>query len=834
MATIEEALRRFNPADIQADLAAAERERTEITNRFPLERWPEMPLEDYALGQDRDKEQVFSWWLEFGSMHMGDMRGGFSNKFAIYRRKTEGTWSYRPEFTNEREAWDTLRQGFVTMLDYAQQGRWNEIDGIKGLYGTRSVRAKVLHTYFPDQVLPIYSSDHLNHFLNELGVPREARRNLEVVALNRLLLDKLRKYPEASTWNTVELMYMLYQWNRPLKEVIAQKIVKIAPGPEGEYWQNCLENGYIRVGWDDVGDLRAYQNENDFRVAFEAAFSTLYNEHQQTIRKNADELWTLRGLKAGDKIVANRGVSAVLGIGTVTGVGYEWLAGVDEYRHAIRVTWDTTHAREMALPDHWRMVTVAPVSPELYQQIIRVTDQEAEPVPAPIFGPIADALERKGQVILHGPPGTGKTYHALNFAKWWLARENGGATGMDKARQTPRRVWWVVANPKTWDWNKLFREGSVEYRYGRLQRNYPLVQPGDLVVGYTAAPEKRITALARIREGLHGERDEQKITLEPLHRIENGLSYSELTEDETLRHSEPVRFRCQGTLFRLESEEAEYLFSLLAERDPQIADFVDQTELTVEAANPLTLVTFHPSYSYEDFIEGFRPQDSGEGLRLRLADGLFKTVCSTASAHPDRKFLIIVDEINRANLAKVFGEIITLLERDKRGIPVLLPQSKDPFVVPKNVYMLGTMNTSDRSIRLMDAALRRRFSFIEIMPDLALLRGAQIDGRLELYDYLTLLNSRISRVHGREKQIGHAFFLESGQPVSEASDFAQRFRQEILPLLQEYCYDDYAQLAEYVGVSLVDIENATLRDDVLYDDDRLVSALAEFTAVASA
>src|SRR5579884_533634 len=108
------------------------------------------------------------------------------------------------------------------------------------------------------------------------------------------------------------------------------------------------------------------------------------------------------------------------------------------------------------------------------------------------------------------------------------------------------------------------------------------------------------------------------------------------------------------------------------------------------------------------------------------------------------------------------------------------------------------MNTADRSIKLLDAALRRRFAFIEIMPDVTLLRGAVVSG-LSLDAFLATLNERIARLEGREKQIGHAFLLDNGQAVDEPKEFVDRFRQEILPLLQEYCYDDYAELARYVG-----------------------------------
>lgn len=240
----------------------------------------------------------------------------------------------------------------------------------------------------------------------------------------------------------------------------------------------------------------------------------------------------------------------------------------------------------------------------------------------------------------------------------------------------------------------------------------------------------------------------------------------------------------------------------------------------------LTILTFHPSYSYEDFIEGFRPVEATEGLSLRLEDGVFKRLCREAQAHPTRKHILLIDEINRANLAKVFGELLTLLEVDKRGLPVVLPQSKERFTVPPNVYLLGTMNTADRSIKLLDVALRRRFAFVELMPDLEALRGAKVR-ELAVDDFLEELNRRIARRHGREKQIGQSFFLDRDEPISDPDEFARRFRQEVLPLLQEYCYEDFGALAEILGDGLVDREAQTLNEERLDDPEALLAALVD-------
>lgn len=252
---------------------------------------------------------------------------------------------------------------------------------------------------------------------------------------------------------------------------------------------------------------------------------------------------------------------------------------------------------------------------------------------------------------------------------------------------------------------------------------------------------------------------------------------------------------------------------------------------TGAGAGQLTVLTFHPSYSYEDFIEGFKPAPGGDGaLRLILQAGVFKRVCHEASKYRDRRYLVLIDEINRANLASVFGESLTLLERDKRGMAIVLPQSKEPFAIPPNVYLLGTMNTADKSIKVLDSALRRRFAWNEVLPDPTLLAGASVGG-LALDRFLEELNRRVARREGREKQIGHAYLLDAGKPVATPEEFAARFRQEILPLLQEYCYDDYAELAVYVGQALVDGEGQRLNNVLLDDPDALIAVLTvEFAA----
>lgn len=207
----------------------------------------------------------------------------------------------------------------------------------------------------------------------------------------------------------------------------------------------------------------------------------------------------------------------------------------------------------------------------------------------------------------------------------------------------------------------------------------------------------------------------------------------------------------------------------------------------------IAFVTFHQSYSYEDFVEGIRPVTKNGVVNYEVRQGIFRQMCDRAEIDPDNNYVLIVDEINRANISKVFGELITLLEPDKRlgetnAIKVRLPYSGDEFGIPSNLYLIGTMNTADRSIALLDTALRRRFEFKEMMPKPELLKT--VEG-INLAALLTGLNRRIEYLYDRDHTIGHAFFMN----VQSLAELDAVFRRKVIPLLQEYFYEDWAKIA---------------------------------------
>lgn len=217
----------------------------------------------------------------------------------------------------------------------------------------------------------------------------------------------------------------------------------------------------------------------------------------------------------------------------------------------------------------------------------------------------------------------------------------------------------------------------------------------------------------------------------------------------------------------------------------------------------IAFTTFHQSYGYEEFIEGIKPKTKDGQITYEVEAGVFKKFCEKATDDKDKKFVFIIDEINRGNMSKIFGELITLIEDSKRegadeAMSVSLPYSGENFTVPNNVYILGTMNTADRSIALMDTALRRRFEFVEMMPDTSALAGVEVDG-IKIDKMLQAMNKRIELLYDREHTLGHAFFMGlKKEPTID--NLAKIFQNKIIPLLQEYFYEDYKKIMAVLGI----------------------------------
>ena len=261
-------------------------------------------------------------------------------------------------------------------------------------------------------------------------------------------------------------------------------------------------------------------------------------------------------------------------------------------------------------------------------------------------------------------------------------------------------------------------------------------------------------------------------------------------------------------------------------------DLSDSEKMDINSKDGLVrMCCFHPSYSYEDFIEGIKPSVSNGQTVFYLKQGIFKILCNDAEGNPSKNYYLIIDEINRGDISRIFGELVTIIEIEKRKKQIILPLSGDMFSIPDNIYIVGTMNTADRSIALLDIAIRRRFGFIELMPNTELLRDLVIEG-LPLALWLRELNRRICDKVGRDArnlQIGHSYFMEDGKVITDFYKFSKVIQEDIIPLIEEYCYNDYKTIAEIIGKGLVDEENKVIKHE-LFEPSRkseLISALIE-------
>ncbi len=222
----------------------------------------------------------------------------------------------------------------------------------------------------------------------------------------------------------------------------------------------------------------------------------------------------------------------------------------------------------------------------------------------------------------------------------------------------------------------------------------------------------------------------------------------------------------------------------------------------------IVFTTFHQSYGYEEFIQGLRPDTKSDKMSFKTVDGVFKQIADKALDDPDKNYVIIIDEINRANISKVFGELITLIEDDKRWGEInqtsATLQSGDLFVVPNNLYIVGTMNSADKSISLIDAALRRRFEFIEQKPDSSLV----LDPTLK--DVLEKLNAALaSQLDSADLLVGHSYFMGKTE-----ADLPKILNNSIIPLLYEYFYDNKKKVATVLGDAIKSV-------DYVIEDDKL-------------
>ncbi|MGV9142067.1 MAG: AAA family ATPase [Promethearchaeota archaeon] len=445
---------------------------------------------------------------------------------------------------------------------------------------------------------------------------------------------------------------------------------------------------------------------------------------------------------------------------------------------------------------------------------------------------IEELLNSKKQVILHGPPGTGKTWIARNYIKSSVRKEHEYKKDVVSEGQS---FFWLVFNPKIVDPADFRQRSELEIvRNGyTIRRAFEEIKDGDIVFVYFARNIKSVYAFGEYMS----KGEENKLI--KIKQIE-GPKWDEIKDDAILSESKPVKMRNQGTLMPLSQNEGKRLIEKIGQN--LFEEYISFDKDNIEKYESSQFVTFHQSYAYEEFIEGLKPVTNEEGnIQYEIEDGIFKKICRDAfnalltegkvdvcwedgKSVPELKedekqrifeilrkedypkFYLLIDEINRGDISRVFGELITLIEPDKRlfsenELTPTLPYSKTKFGVPPNLFIIGTMNTADRSIALIDVALRRRFGFMELMPDYSLLKDKLLREEQDekVYEIKEMairvvenINEGIQDKYDRDHQIGHSYLLKLENFKDELevkSELQKIWFYEILPLLKEYFYE---------------------------------------------
>jgi len=550
-----------------------------------------------------------------------------------------------------------------------------------------------------------------------------------------------------------------------------------APGSNASKWEYFYNEGTMALGWDKLGDLSKYKSKADIKIAIDNCYpnkkTASGGSRMNDVSANDD---FLNKMKIGDVIITKKGRKEYLGYGIVAS-DYYYDNSKDEFKSVRKVNWIK---KGNWFEDKHDIVLKTLTDVTKYKDYIKrlinligISENNKKV--------ISNLLPISLNTILYGPPGTGKTYLLKNkFMKDFTSTEN-SITKEDFLIDIIQHCsWWQVIALALRQLGKTKVSGIYNHQYVRIKTQ---------LSNSTSITQ---TIWGQLQSHAIEECEEVKVQrrMAPLIFNKSTDSFWEIMDNHVIDQSPEI-----------------------IELENKINDFSKVPNTKIER---FEFVTFHQSYSYEDFVEGIKPELNNTDVAYKIEEGVFQKMCNRARNDKSNNYAIFIDEINRGNISSIFGELITLIEDDKREgqpneIKATLPYSQKSFSVPANLYIIGTMNTADRSVEALDTALRRRFSFIELNPEPQQLSSPNYACTgIDLSKLLTAINARVEKLLDKDYCIGHSYFMSIKDKANPLSEIRTIFQNKIMPLLQEYFYGDWGKIMLVLGDGFVEKKTSNI------------------------
>lgn len=763
----------------------------------------------------------------------------------------------RDMFTNWQKPWAILHTFFYNKWTKQKENVQNYLDQIgKDLLKKLDLKDYTYNKFdfqgpsnFGDvrswiAIFPIIKNSHKDayqFFLNLCSSPE-----VGIVAGHSLKNAKPDQFKKVTTYLDVVRYFEEVKTEVVKLNKKSRNYFKFSPGSQASEWEEFYSDSIAAIDYSniEIGDLNQFEDHEE--LLKKAGFA------EGVISGQVDNMWFFKTANKGDVVFANKGVNTCLGIGIIES-DYYYDKNTNGYNHRRKVNWLTDKVYQYKSKTHkdyktlFRPDTFSPTKPWefLLNEYVRMY-----PELVPVF---------KKQNLIFNSEQTVKTD---------LAEEE--VEDLDEIEITePINFWWLNANPKIWSISN-HNEGELQTytthnekgNKRRIYKYFEQAKPGDIIIGYESSPTKQIKAIYEVTKGIHNTDKGEEIEFELVEKLEIPVSWNELKNNPALQNCE-VFINNQGSLFKITEEEYDIIREVIDNKNiisekllqhsnikkykfsedvdkPFISEeqFLKSVSLLKRKKNiilqgppgvgktfiarklayeimqeikdaSIEMVQFHQSYSYEDFIQGLRPTQKG-GFDLK--DGIFYTFCQRALAHPEKPFFFIIDEINRGNLSKIFGELMMLIEADKRAEKYALKltyteDENDRFYVPENLYIIGTMNTADRSLAIVDYALRRRFAFISLQPDYGDNFRTFLSSNGLSNSMIEHISSSVFKVNEKIKadsnlgegfQIGHSYFCNFSNTEDENIWWQEIIDFELKPLLEEIWFDELNNVSDMI------------------------------------